>query len=132
MSFTKLESKFNITKSIRKILLSNSGITSYVNNNIFPLQAPEGTKGNIIVYGRNKYSKEYTKFGPIVSQCQINIIVISDNYDSSLTIADLVDNVLEGEHVNEFNTYKYQCRLIDSDEDLIDDKYIQSLIFEID
>ena len=114
MNITSAFSKFTITKELYSLLNSNTGLTSYVGENIYPIVAPQkDDSGNeikeCIVYYREKYSKEYI---------QNNIVV---------------NEIIEGVHQNE-SGYNYQCRLIDSDENVIgvnNDKYIQVVTFEI-
>ena len=130
MEVIKAFTKLSIVTELRKLLINNSGITAYVNNNIFPLVAPENTNGDCIVYFRDKYSKDYSNMGIYNEKCTVTFVAVSENYDRCLLIAELVNDEIEGIHKNTSN-YNYQCRLIDSMEDLIDKKYIQTLMFEI-
>lgn len=127
---TKAFTKFSITTDIRKLLIENVELKSIVNNNIFPILAPEGTTADFIIYYRDKYGKEYANFGIFNEHCTVWIAAVSDNYDRSQTIAELINEAVEGKH-NNTSGYEYECRLIDSTEDFEDKKYIQILVFEI-
>lgn len=122
--------KFSITTDIRKLLIENVELQSIINSNIFPILAPEGTTGDFIIYYRDKYSKEYVQRGIINEQCTVWIGAVSDNYDRSQRIAQLINEAIEGNHKNT-SGYDYECRLLDSTEDFEDKKYIQILVFEI-
>lgn len=131
MNITEAYNKFSITTDIRNILIGNSGITQMVGNNIYPIIAPENTTGDIILYYRDEYGKEYTNGNVIVNEnCKIFIAILSENYDRSIQITEKVNELIEGTHLNK-NNYKYNCRLIDSTEDFEDKKYIQILLFQI-
>lgn len=122
--------KFDITTHLRKLLI-NSDITNLVNNNIFPLIAPEGTEGDIILYYRDSYKKEYATKTIVNDTCNVFFAIVSDNYDKSIQIAKKLNEIVEGEHITDDNNYKYYCRLADSTEDYEDQKYLQILLFEI-
>jgi len=126
----KAFTKFSITTDIRTLLIENVELQSIINNNIFPLIAPEGTTEDFIVYYRDKYSKEYTNFGIYNEQCVVWIVAVSEDYDRSQNIAELINGAIEGKH-NNTSGYEYECRLIDSTEDFEDKKYIQILVFEV-
>jgi hypothetical protein len=119
-------SKFKAGTLIRNILKSNADILELVGDNIFPLIAPKDTVGDIIVYQRDKYSKEYTNMGVSSQQCLVNVGVISDDYDRSQELAELINDALEGSHDGN------RIRLTDSTEDYADGKYLQVLVFSIE
>ena len=127
---TKAFTKFSITTDIRKLLIENVELNSLINNKVYPIVAPEETTDDFIIYYRDKYGKEYTNFGVANEDCTVWICAISDNYDRSQTIAELINEAIEGKHKNE-SDYSYECRLKDSTEDFQDKKYIQILVFDI-
>lgn len=127
---TKAFTKFSITTNIRRLLIDNLGLKAIVNNKIFPLIAPEGITDDFIIYYRDKYGKEYTNYGVSSESCTVWIGAISENYDRSQMMAELINEAVEGKHTNE-SGYTYECRLFDSTEDFEDKKYIQILVFEI-
>ena len=72
------------------------------------------------------HSTQYTAMGLFSQQCRVFINVVSDNYDRSQDIAELILGVLEGDQSNGL-----RIRLKDSTEDYEDKKFIQVLLFEI-
>ena len=122
--------KFNITTDIRKLLTANTGLTANVSSRIYPIVAPEGTVGDMVLYYRDQYSKEYTQMGIYSENCKVFLAIVSDNYDKSIQIVQLVNDIIEGVHTDSKGE-KYECRLMDSTEDFQDFKYLQILLFEI-
>lgn len=122
--------KWFIGNDIRDILISNEDITAQVGDNIFPLIAPPTTEGDFIIYMRNKYSKSAVKQGVYMDECEVAVICISDNYDNAIALANKIDNTLSGQHILE-NGVKLQITLADSTETFEDDKYIETLVFNI-
>lgn len=122
----RADSKIKVTTEIRGILLSNPDIVAYVGDKIFPLYAVEGTYGDFIIYARDEYSIDYTKMGAFSQQCRVFVNVVSDDYDRSQNIADIILSTLEGDHSNGL-----RIRLKDSTEDTADKKYMQVLLFDI-
>lgn len=61
--------------------------------------------------------------------CTVGITVVSDNYDSSVELAELIDNILTGEHL--WNNSRIIISLEDSSENYTEQKYIQTLLFRI-
>ena len=121
-----MASKFKIGTNIRQWLLASTSITEKVGDRIYPIVAPMDTTGTFIVYQRDEYSKEYTKYGVYSEVCKVYITVISESYDESQEIAELIDTELEGSRDG------YQIKLIDSTEEAVENKYIQVLLFKID
>jgi len=124
-------SKIGITTDLRLLLLENEDLRALVNTNIFPIIAPEDTTGSCIFYFRDGGKNDYSMNDIIINQ---NVIVtfaaMSEDYDISVSIGELIDIIIEGTHINR-DGYKYKCKLIKSAEDLIDKKYFQLLQFEI-
>ena len=122
--------KWSIGNDLRTILLNDEGIVNQVNSNIFPIIAPESTEGDFIVYMRNKYSKSAVKMGVYQDECEVAVIAISDNYDSAVELASKIDNALSGLHTLD-NGVRLQINLADSTEVFEDNKYIETLMFNI-
>ena len=112
------------------MLLSNSGITAQVKNNIYPLVAPENVVGDFIIYQRDKYSKQATKMGVYEDDCQLVVVAVAESYDDALNLAELIDNTLTGRHIND-DGIKISIDLVDSTEAFEDLKYIETLLFKI-
>ena len=123
--------KWHIGNDIRDILLADSGVSSQVSSeHIYPLVAPENTKGDFIVYLRQKYAKEMVKQGVYEDDCEVAVIGVSDNYDNAVDLAEKIDNALTGTHTNE-DGKRIDITLVDSTEVFEDNKYIETLVFKI-
>ena len=126
--------KWHIGNDIRRILLSDDEFKKLVGNNIFPLVAPEpksGQKdlGTFVVYAREKYSRELSKMAVLEDKCLVSVSVISDDYDEAVNIAEAIDYALFGSHKTDCGEFDFN--LYDSNETYQDDKYIETLIYEI-
>ena len=121
--------KWAIGNVVRNILLENEEIKKQVKDNIFPVVAPEVTKGDFILYRRTQYSKSSVKMGVYEDRCELTLLVVSDNYDNSFALASKIDNVLNGRH--NIDEKRVDIMLSDSSEGWEDNKYIQTLIYTI-
>lgn len=121
-------STISFAKAINK-LLSTDNIKSVVNNKVYPLIAPLNTNFPYIVFQRT--STPYnTKDNIYQDNVNIEIITVSDNYDKSVALAELIRNELEGKRnitVEEFRIAS--IKLIDTSESYSNDAYLQSLTF---
>lgn len=83
-----------------------------------------------MIYKRNSLTPEYTKdrygTGDTVS---VEIVVASDNYLNSVTIAEEVRKSLENKRGSYDNFDVIDSKLISANEDFIEDTFIQSLVF---
>lgn len=126
----KVTPKFKVTTDVRSMLLANEEIKDIIDGKIFPLVAPDDTKGTFIVYQRDKYQVDRTKMGANLESCWVYVSIVSDNYDQSQDLAEKVFITLNGDHDNGLRIW-----LNDSTEDVIGEgvnkKYIQVLLFEI-
>jgi hypothetical protein len=100
-----------------------------VGNHIYPIVAAENTKGDFIVYSRQKYSKELVKNGVYQDECEVAVVAISDNYDNALSLASKIDNALTGTH--KIDDVRVDIMLADSMETFDDNKFIETLLFKI-
>lgn len=121
--------KWYIGNDVRNLLLAESGITSQVGSNIYPIVAPENTDGDFIVYSRTRYAKYTTKQGVYEDDCSLAIVAISDNYDRSVALASAIDNALTGQQI--INGVSIEINLQDSMEEYSDNKFIQTLLFQV-
>lgn len=126
-SYNPANSKFKITTVLRQILLSDERFVNLVGDKVFPLFAPEGTEGDIVLYTRDEYSLDYSKMGITSQLCNVYINVVSSDYDRGQDIAELIFNILQGDFSDGL-----KIRMLDSTEDYADKKYIQVLLFSIE
>lgn len=121
------ENKFKISSVIRDLLLANGDVNEAVSGKIYPLYAPDKTNGDFILYKRDEYSIDHTNMGISGHKCRIFVNVVSDDYDCSQDIAEMVYKALQGDYSDGM-----KIRMIDSTEDTVDKKYIQVLLFSIE
>lgn len=119
--------KFGITTEIRGILLADERITQLVGDNVFPINAKEGTKGDFITYQRDGYFVERNKMGVHGQACKLFVCAVSENYVRSVRLAESIHEALD----KEFTAPDMLIRLEDSTEDSVDGKFIQILLFSI-
>jgi len=123
--------KWRAGEYLREILLGDEDIAALVNEHIYPIIAPENTVGAFIVYNRVKYTRDYSKFGLTEDVARIDVTIISEDYDQTLDLAELVDAVLSGTHNSE-DGLKLTFKLHDSQEGFEDFKYFQTLTFDVE
>jgi len=122
--------KWFIGNDLRSILLADEAVSEQVGNHIYPCVAAEGTEGDFIVYSRQKYAKSSTKMGVYQDECQVAVTAISDDYDRAVALASKIDNALTGNQVVGENV-RIKIELKDSMEVFDDNKFIETLLFEI-
>lgn len=123
--------KWFVGNDIREILSGDTAVTQYVGENIYPVIAPEGTKGSFILYQRDKYKKSNSKFGVYEEECHVLITVVADDYDEAVYLAFLIDTALQGTHTNTETGCNLTMELFDSTEGFDDNKYFETLIYAI-
>ena len=123
----RADKKFTIITEVVKILRSSEDLAAMIGTKIFPIIAPEGTPGDFVSYQRDGMDLEWSKMGPSLQRSYFYINVVSDDYDRSLKIADIISDALDGEWQNP----DLCIRLTDYAEDYIDKKYLQVLQFSI-
>ena len=122
--------KWFIGNDIRDILLADSAVTAQVGNNVYPIVAAEGTQGDFIIYSRQEYSKTLAKQGVYQDTCKTAVVAVSDNYDDAVGLAEKIDLALTGTHTNSDGDV-FDITLIDSTEIFDDNKFVETLLFEI-
>ena len=123
--------KWFIGDAIRDILLADVDVYHQVGNHIYPIVAAENTKGDFIVYLRQKYGRSYVKQGILEDECEVAVVAIRENYDNALQLASNIDSSLSGTHSLGDDGCKVDILLMDSTESFEDNKYIETLIFKI-
>lgn len=123
--------KWFIGDAIRDILIADQDVYEQVGNHIYPLVAAENTKGDFIVYLRQKYGRSYVKQGIYEDECEVAVVAISENYDNAVKLASNIDAALSGRHTNDEDGCTVDIMLLDSTETFDDNKYIETLVFSI-
>lgn len=117
--------KFRATQIIRQKLIDNAQLAEMMGIKVFPIVAPIETEGDFIIYKRDTYKKDRTKMGIYSQSVGVFVTAISDDYDRSVDMIVLVNDILEGEHDGLI------IELEDANEDFEDGKYLQEILFTI-
>jgi hypothetical protein len=110
-------------------LFDNENIRAMVGEHIYPVVAPENTFGDFIIYFRQSYHKELSKMGIYQDIVKMAVVVVSENYDRSVELAELIDSTLTGTFKSD--DCSMDILLEDSTETFEDNKYIQTLVFVV-
>lgn len=118
---------FKIGQKIKSILTENEEVNQYLSNKIFPIVANAGTELPFLIYRRFNYipqsDKDYTN-----ERAEFEIRIVAKKYEDSVNIADAVGDVLNNYKDNDVE----QIRLITSNEDYIDEAFVQTLNIEVE
>ena len=117
---------------MKDILLSSDKIVELVGDYIYHCVTPEYRDENFFVYSRTEYKREFVKLDTVIQEDTATILLraVSDDYDTSLTMAELADEVLSGLHRND-DGIVIKFRLIDSKEGFDGFQYFQDLFFAV-
>lgn len=123
----RADKKFKAIKEIFSLLSNDPTIQTFVGDKIYPLVAPQDVEGDFIALRRDGYRRQDTKMGVAIQQSVFYVFVISEDYDRSLDIADVVYDVLEGDYPRDL-----RIRMDDYTEEYVDQKFIQVLRFNLE
>ena len=100
---------------MKEILLSSDKIVELVGDYVYHCVTPEYRDENFFVYSRTEYKREFVKLDTVIQEDTAILLLraVSDDYDTSLTMAELADEVLSGLHRNDDGVV-IKFRLIDS------------------
>ena len=117
---------------MKDILLSSDKIVELVGDYIYHCVTPEYIDENFFVYSRTEYKREFVKLDTVIQEDTAILLLraVSDDYDTSLTMAELADEVLSGLHRND-DGIVIKFRLIDSKEGHDGFQYYQDLFFAV-
>lgn len=90
-----MSSKLSIAKDLQPLLMKDEQLKSLVGGRIFPLYAPEDTKGDFVLYARTDYGSQITQMGVSDEWCEITYNAVSKVYLTSLSIAERIRAVLQ-------------------------------------
>ena len=123
----RADKKFKAIKEIFSLLSNDPTIQTFVGDKIYPLVAPQNVEGDFIALRRDGYRRQDTKMGVAIQQSVFYVFVISEDYDRSLDIADVVYDVLDGDHPHDI-----RIKMDDYTEEYVDQKFIQVLRFNLE
>lgn len=97
--------------------------------NVFPVVAPENTKGDVIVYRRTSIERSQSHIGYYLDTVHYDIVIISDSYDKAAELGERVDDALSGTF-NE-DGKRFVSHISGGYEDFQDGKYYNIIQFKI-
>ena len=117
---------------MKEILLSSDKIVELVGDYIYHCVTPEYRDENFFVYSRTEYKREFVKLDTVIQEDTATILLraVSDDYDTSLTMAELADEVLSGLHRNDDGVV-IKFRLVNSKEGFDGFQYYQDMFFAV-
>lgn len=118
---------FKIGSKIKEILTNDSEVIKYINNKVFPIVANNGTDIPFVIYRRFNYEPQSNKDYKGES-AEFEVRVVANKYEESVKIADAVGDALNDYKDNDVE----QIRLITSNEDYLDEVFVQTLNFYIE
>lgn len=118
-----------ITKYIVDLLEANTNLTNYVENKIYPIDAKQGTTFPFIVIRRTNINAEYSKDGRTKDTVGFSVIIVSDSYEDSVNIAQLVRETLELYRGEVDATKIFYITFTGITEDLYNNAFIQQMDF---
>ena len=101
-----------------------------ITTNVFPVVAPENTKGDVIVYRRTNLERSQSHIGYYLDTVYYDIVIISDSYDRSAEIGEKVDDALSGNFADE-DGKRFVSNISGGYEDYQDGKYYNVITFKI-
>ena len=123
MNNLNIDRKWKIGSWLRTKLLD-------ITTNVFPVVAPENTKGDVIVYRRTNLERSQSHIGYYQDTVYYDIVIISDNYDRSAEIGEKVDDALSGNFADE-DGKRFVSNISGGYEDYQDGKYYNVITFKI-
>ncbi len=121
-----------IGKYIKKFITEDETLNALIKGQVYPLYTNQETKFPYIVYARTNTSVTYTKDGLTKDVITVSIVCVSDDYETSLTMANAVRKCFE------WGTYKDEtinidmCVLANAVESSFDEGYLQTLTFNFE
>lgn len=119
-----------IGKIIKKLLLSNEQLKSYIGDKVYPLIADTSTTYPFIIYRRSAIVNSSTKDDADES-VNVEIYIVCDKYDQSISIAELVRSTLEHRKGKFEDLYIDDIIITDASESYEGDAFVQYLTITI-
>lgn len=120
-----------IGKIIKTLLLSNEQLKSYIGDKVYPLIADTSTTYPFIIYRRSSIEKSSTKDDADES-VNVEIYIVADKYDESISIAELVKKSVEGRKGTfENDLYIDDIIITDASESYEGDAFVQLITITI-
>ena len=128
------------SRHIYNMLAENEELTSLVGTDkIYPLRVelkydettgePQEITFPFIIYGRESLEPTYTKNFLTENILKYRVVIVSDDYDNSLDVANAVRHALEGHAYRDNGINICPIRLESMTEETMDDTIIQTMVF---
>ena len=101
-------------------------------NKVKPLLAVADTTFPFVVYSRDALIPYYTKDMLSGNELTFTFIVVSDKYESGLTIANAVRNALECKRYKDENIHIHPIKLTSLYEETVEDAFLQRMTFTME
>lgn len=123
----------SIGKHIYSKLSESEEVQRLVDSKIHAISTKAATSFPFIIFKRSGLSPNYTKdrYGTGDSVA-VEIVVASDSYLNSIEVAESVRSALEGKRGKYAGFDVIDAKLLSSDEDFIEDTFIQYLTFSFE
>lgn len=118
---------FKIGSKIKEILTTDVEVNNFIHDKVFPIVANAGTDLPFVIYKRYNYTPQSNKDYRGES-AEFEVRVVANKYEDSVKIADVVGDALNDYEDNDVE----QIRLITSNEDYLDEVFVQTLNFYIE
>lgn len=119
-----------IGKIIKKLLLSNEQLKSYIGDKVYPLIADTSTTYPFIIYRRSAIVNSSSKDDADES-VNVEIYIVCERYDESISIAELVRSTLEHRKGKFEDLYIDDIIITDASESYEGDAFVQYLTITI-
>ena len=118
-------------KYIHQIIKNNQDVKQYVNtdNSLYALIANADTPYPYIVYSRTACTPVYTKDFVSDNKIDFEINIVSDKYLESITVANIIRNLLECKMIRNEELTSTYIKLTGASERYSNDAYVQTLNF---
>jgi hypothetical protein len=120
----------NLNSAIYTLLTTNTGFTAVVGTKVYPIIAPNDTQSPYVVIERD-FSVEYTRDGQSHNESNLEITVLGTSYNQSVSIAVIIDNILNFYSGSSSGIEIKDIRLISCTETYQDESFIQKLIYSM-
>jgi hypothetical protein len=115
-----------LNDNIFTLLSASTGLTALVGTKIFPVIIPAKTVLPAVMIQRSSVP-QYTRDGVAGYDSVVEIAVLAANYNDSVTIATLIDNILNGYRTAPI----VNSRLVDVNEGYQEEAFFQTLTYAV-
>lgn len=117
----------SIGKHIYSTLSASTELKSCVADRIYPITTKQETQTPFVLFKRLSILPTYTSDGLLDDVVPTCITVISNDYENSVEVAEIVRTLLECKSGNYAEFDVLNASLVDADEDYIEDLFVQKL-----